>query len=192
MDKPTDAEEAYFLEREREQREAMRKQMAADAVALEKDQEIQAASGVSDELATRLRKLGFTGDTVHVLDLFPMVVVAWADGRIQPAERSTILHMVESKGIKQGEPAFQFVECLLEQKPDANFQEQAIKALREMLSEKREGPEKLVELMHEVADRAGGLFGLGGGVNRAERKAVESVVQTFGSAAQGEFKKLFG
>ncbi len=54
-----------------------------------------------------LHRHGIHGPEIYLLDAMPLIEMAWADGKIQPAERSMILAFVEHLLIKlQGEAGF--------------------------------------------------------------------------------------
>src|SRR4026209_1713982 len=53
-------------------------------------------------LLERIQKLGVTLDTGSALILAPRVEVAWIDGNVSHAERDTILHIAEQRGVAPG------------------------------------------------------------------------------------------
>src|SRR5687768_8450442 len=53
-------------------------------------------------LLERIQKLGVTLDTGSAFILAPLVEVAWVDGEVSHAERDTLLHIAEQRGVAPG------------------------------------------------------------------------------------------
>ena len=85
------------------------------------------------ELVAELRALGFDGECARVLDLLPLIWVAWADGKIQRAERSRIMDVLRVRGIAPGSACSDLVCTLLEARPSAAYLEAALDALARLL-----------------------------------------------------------
>ena len=99
-------EEVYFLHREQELRERMRKSLETKAEESRKKRELGENLGIDDEaLIDRLRTLGIEGPGVRLLHLLPLVHVAWSDGTVSDAERRTIMRVVRAHGAEPGSEA---------------------------------------------------------------------------------------
>ncbi len=87
--------------------EALENQFFAkvDRELLEKLQQKQDMESLRDQLkiddstASALRTAGVTSQSAAALRLVPLIAVAWADGRIEAAERAVVLKAAASQGI---------------------------------------------------------------------------------------------
>lgn len=169
-------EEEYFQRRNKELIEAMRQKMAVEAEA----SEIEAETGVHDDVIVKhLAELGIDHDTVHMVHLVPLVEVAWADGEIHDVERVLLLKAADSAGITEG-PARAAFEALLDTRPTQGYFDAALDFVRAMLhvmddEHAKQASHNLEDLAHRIADAAGGVFGLWGRVDDAEREVLKHI-----------------
>jgi tellurite resistance protein len=85
-------------------------------------------------LLERIQKLGVTLDTGSAFILAPLVEVAWLDGDVSDAERETILHIAEQRGVLPGSPDYlQLLDWLTHRPSDEVFRT-ALEAIRIGLS----------------------------------------------------------
>lgn len=191
IDNPSDAEEAYFHQRDLEQRAALRKKMERAAGDLQEKRKVAEAAGTDDlDLAERIRRLGFTGETASIFDLMPLVHTAWADGSVSRAERATIFTVLHHREIERDSEAFLAMESLLEEHPSEAFLAESLAALRDLMAGK-DGAKtaELIDLCALVADASGGILGLARRVSEDERELIAKIADSLGSAAQEEFRK---
>lgn len=78
----------------------------------------------------RLRSLGFDGENARVLDVLPLVLVAWADGSVSSAERAVVMRAVEARGVDPHGEAGLKVAALLEKKPSPAMENEILLILR--------------------------------------------------------------
>lgn len=150
-----------------------------------------------DQLRGVLHGLGIDQDTIGALALLPLVQVAWADGRVQPAERGRILEAAEQRGLVDRESR-RLLDSWLRYRPSRRYLELGHRALVELTHRARArgraldggGTDGLVELCGEVAHSAGGVLGLGT-VDRAERAALSQVAQVLGADRTHNWQALF-
>lgn len=187
----SDEEDAYFRQREMERREDRRRQMAKAAKELQEARGVAKATGTDDmDLAERIRKLGFTGETATVFDLLPLILVAWADGSVSRAERQTIFTVLEHRNIARDAEAFVAVESLLEEKPSEAFIEESMDALRDLMADRADAKTaEMIELCAAIADASGGFLGLVKRVSEEERELIAKIADSLGSTAQEQFRK---
>lgn len=191
IDNPSESEEAYFRQRDLEQRAALRREMENAAHELKNTREVAEAAGTDDlDLAERIRRLGFTGETAMVFDLMPLVHTAWADGSISRAERSTIFSVLHHRGVARDSEAFLAVESLLEEQPSPEFLRQSLAALRDLMAQK-EGPRsvELIDMCAAVADASGGILGLAFRVSEEERELIAKIANNLGPTAVEQFRR---
>jgi hypothetical protein len=95
-------EDEYFRKRDQELVEQARLR-AEDEVAL---QRLADAAGVHDTDTLRdLQRLGYMPDTVTLLQVVPLLEVAWADGTVSDPEREIIVAAARARGVEPGSRA---------------------------------------------------------------------------------------
>ncbi|PCC75584.1 Tellurite resistance protein TerB [Nannocystis exedens] len=181
---PSDNEDAYFQQRERELREQLREQLDKAAGELRDDRQKDTLS-----LSDRIAALGFTGEKLKVFDLLPLVHVAWADGSVSRKERTAILDVLRGRGIQPGTEAFRTVESLLEERPSQAFLDQSLAVLKEAVGGARAA--NIVDLCVQVAGASGGFLNMGT-VSDEERALIQQIANQLGGPAIAEFNKQLG
>lgn len=186
------AEDAYFAAQDMAARQKIREQLAAKAAAEhERRQGALKRGGDDHSLAERLADLGLDGDTAHALHLVPMVVVAWADGKVSGAERGAIAAAEAAHGIEPHSPAANFVASLLEEPIDPTVRQEMLAVLRDMLAAQDKHPHSLLELAQEVAAASGGLFGFGNRISDDERELLDQLAASLAPQAADEITQAF-
>ncbi len=137
-----------------------------------------------EDIINSLQDLGITGENYRLLSLLPLVLVAWADGRVQRAEKKRIVEIAESEGFlhKSNEA---MVENWLTQQPSRDYYDKGFKVLVELGRRQRgEGSDittqtlsDLVDLSVDIAQAAGGLFGRSRSISVHERTALHTLAQ---------------
>lgn len=173
-----DHEDDYFRKQDRELIERMRKAAA--------ENEARARTGIQDpELLRDLSDLGFTGDTVSLLPLIPILQVAWADADVSPEERKLILEIARIRGIAEGSPADQQLAAWLTHRPAPSVFAGAGRLVAAMLAAGSTATQDLsaddlVKYCENIAAASGGILGLAK-VSAGERAAIEQVQKTLKS-----------
>lgn len=132
------------------------------------------------QLTAALATLGLDERTYPAVALLPLIEVAWADGRIQRAERRLIRQTVERYGMAVRGA---WLDRWLEERPPASeflAARQVLLALLQRAGAASDAPETLealLDLCHRVAAVAGGLFGLAFTVTASERACIEDIAQ---------------
>ncbi|MFO1394990.1 MAG: hypothetical protein U1F09_14625 [Steroidobacteraceae bacterium] len=134
------------------------------------------------EIEKWLSELRIPREAYRLLTLLPLVHVAWADGRIQPAERKLIMGVAEQRGLlEHGGRAT--LELWLSTPPSAEQLHKDLRCLN-VLSHERGGladefDEDSLQLLlaqcQDVADAAGGLLGLVPARRDAELAALKEI-----------------
>ena len=159
-------------------RQAVRQRLTESAEALRTTQA---------SLPERIAALGFSGQAERALDLLPLVLVAWADGKVQKEERIEILQVLRMRKL-EGTEAFTLVSALLEDKPSDAYMREALRVLREVLAKRSDGGAEVVDLCIDVAI-AGRTMGSFDPISPVERKAIEAIAKKLGPAAHDEFRR---
>ncbi len=138
------------------------------------------------EIILGLGRLGVDRDSYRVLTFLPLVQVAWADGKIQPAERRIIEGTAARYGCAEGRAGDVLKRWLTERPGDRFFTRG--RQLLVALAHKHRGlgaeiqmaeVADLVDLCEDVAHAAGGLFGLFP-VHVQERRAITEIMSEIG------------
>ena len=145
---------------------------------------LRAATGVTDPaVLDRLLALQLSGETIAAFVLYPLIEVAWADGKLDRAEREALLAAAASAGVSQGSPAYQMLENRMADGPI----EAARKVWREYAqhlagrldpAERRLVREDLLRRARAVAEASGGVLGIGK-VSAKEQKVLDVIAEVF-------------
>lgn len=174
-------EEEFFIRRERDLVEKLRKR-------LEKEQPretLKQLTGIQDEsVIDTLVSLHVDRDTLAAFALYPLVEVAWADGKVDDREREAFLAAAAEHGLNPETPGHEALREFLKESP----REEARKAwfawaaeLKRKLdpAERRQLREALLERASAVAEASGGILGLGRRISAAEQRVLTAIEQAF-------------
>ncbi|HVW26645.1 MAG TPA: TerB family tellurite resistance protein [Polyangiaceae bacterium] len=186
-------EESHFLPDTKGRRAELRERLDQASARAQNRKAIADTVGSEESaLLDRLEQLGFTGDSARVLDLLPLVHVAWADGKVDRRERAAVLAVVDHRGIAKDSDACLLIESLLEQRPSETFMAESFALVHELAAKRGGDGRSLVELCADVAQASGGLFGLGNRVDHAEYELIQRIADAFGEDAQAAFLARLG
>ncbi len=159
----------YFTKHNRDLIEKLRARLTAERATLD-----LAAGGLHDhELAQTLASLGIVRETVPVLHLVPIVMVAWASGKVEPEERQLLEMAARQAGVSESSPAWTLLQGMLVRKPDQKLYDASLAYIAAM--EPKAACQSLLATARSVADATGGLFGFIGNIEQAERDALEEI-----------------
>jgi len=156
-----DSEAEYFHRRDAELIDDMRKRAAFE----ERRRRMAEACQTGDpRILDTLERLGYDQTTIALLDLVPLVHVAWIDGSVSPAERSRIMVMAALQGLRENIPAYHQLTVWLDRRPSEEFFRGTLLAIRAILDTLSEDARKarkdlLIRCCREVAFASCGLFG---------------------------------
>ncbi|MFM0006824.1 hypothetical protein PQR57_38345 [Paraburkholderia dipogonis] len=174
-------EESFFAR----QNEALRQRLRESEDTKIKKQALSAASGITDDgLLDKLVALNLQGEMLAALSLVPLVVVAWADGRIDNGERTAVLSAAEEGGLSKHEVNYQPLEQWLAEPPPPEMLikwKAYIEALSATLNEEARQALKatLLGRARGIAEAAGGFLGIGSRVSRAEKAVLGELERSF-------------
>lgn len=141
--------------------------------------EFSRISGITDtKILEAVHNLGVTPQTFSALRVFPLVAVAWGDGTLEEAERTTINALAWTHFPKKC-PSGQLLEKWLATKPSSEMfdaWEAYARALVAALSahDADELKKALVKEIHTIATSSGGLLGWAA-VSHGEHKVMQRV-----------------
>ncbi len=181
---PSENEEKYFAEQEQKRRRRVREEMERRAGELAERERLAESAGLSDvTLSDRLHALGITSETAPLLDLLPLVMVAWADGSVSRAERAEVMKLVEGRGYSSGSAPWLFMASLLDTQPSGALLEELRLVLRDFLKGDVAKGAKIVEMSRRVAEASGAFFGLGPRIDPKEQEVLDRIAAFFSEEA---------
>jgi len=126
---------------------------------------------------------GINAKTAASLSIVPLVVVAWADGVIQPQERKAILQGADEAGMTKGDAAYQLLQTWLDEKPEDSLfiaWKEYIQALaKQVNTETLQGlKDNITARIHKIAKAAGGVLGIHK-VDVSEKQAMKEIESAF-------------
>ena len=134
-------------------------------------------------LLERIIKLGVTIDTGAAFILAPLVEIAWADGRVDGAERRAVLRLARDRGVAPDSADMnQLLQWMAVRPPDGLFQA-ALEAIKVGISvlprdEAEQRITRMIEACEQVAESSGGLgklLRLHGGASTEERSVLQEI-----------------
>jgi tellurite resistance protein len=177
-------ENQFFAKLDQRLIEQLQERISAQSTA----EDLQAATGIDDErLLQDLVTAGVTANSLSALRLVPVVLVAWADGRLDRREREKVLDIARDHQLSLDDDAHQLLIGWLEENPTdqllplwkdycqglaQTLPERALASLRQtIMAEAR-----------EVAKAAGGLLGIGA-VSPGESQMIQTIENALKSTA---------
>ncbi len=80
--------------------------------------ELIASAADPDAILEKLAELGLGSDVLVVLTLYPLIAVAWADGRVDRLERKIVLDAAHDAGVTRGGLNHRLLDSWLSEAPD--------------------------------------------------------------------------
>jgi uncharacterized tellurite resistance protein B-like protein len=123
-------------------------------------------------------------DTLAAFALYPLVEVAWADGRVDEAERQAFLQAAAEHGVAADSPAHAALREFLKETPREDARKAWFAWARELrdrlgAEERRELRDGLLKLARSVAEASGGILGLGRRISAAEQQILDKIEAAF-------------
>jgi len=174
-------ENAFFAR----QNEALLARMREADATKSRKEALAAASGITDDaVLSHLADLKLGPQGVAALGLVPMVVVAWADGTLDPKEKEAVLRAAQEAGLDAQPEARALLDAWLVAPPGRELAEAwkgYVRAVAAGLA--AEGRAALqrdtIGRARRVAEAAGGFLGLGSKISDAEAQALARLEEAF-------------
>ncbi len=131
------------------------------------------------DLRRQLRSLGVDRDTWRVVTLLPLVEVAWADGRVQAAERARIVRLAQDSEALEGDGRL-ILEGWLSYRPSPAYFARGRGVLLDLLARPEAQAFQVDDILDAclgVAEAAGGLFGVVATVEPEERALLAKMAR---------------
>jgi hypothetical protein len=174
-------EDAFFAR----ENEALRQRLQEIGSTKQKKEAFSAASGITDDaVLERLTALNIGSDTVAALSLVPVVVVAWADGGVDPKERSAALSAAAEAGLDKQSASYQLLDQWLAKRPSpellATWKDYMRAISATMGGEAKQAlKSELLGRARRVAEASGGFLGIGRNVSAAEQAVLDDLEAAF-------------
>lgn len=175
-------EEAFFAEHN----ELLRQRLVEAERVASRKAALTAASGITDEAVLgRILALDIGPEALAALSLVPLLLVAWADGAVDQAERGAILRAANQARIGSTGRAHDLLEGWLERAPPAALFDTWAAYVHAVVA--KLDPAQRADLrthllgdLRSVAEASGGFFGLGRTISDAEARMLARLEAAFG------------
>jgi tellurite resistance protein len=173
--------DSFFHEQDQKVRQAFRERMER----MDRRAQLAQVSGIQDDaVLDRLIELRIDPETIAAMAVVPLVMVAWADGKVQDEERKAILAAAEASGVKPQDGRYPMLEFWMNKRPGREMieaWEHYIKDICKRLTkeETEELKTDVLRLARSVAQAAGGFLGLGSRVSAAESGMLARLEKAF-------------
>ena len=166
-------EEAFFA---RQNAELIRRLQAPEG-----QKELSGTAGLQDpKVMERLEAHGIGANALAALSLVPLVLVAWADGSLEPEERRAVLSAANEAGIPAGGAAHALLDHWLAQHPPQDLLATWTDYVRALAPEARAALHKdVMARAHQVAEASGGFLGLVSKVSANEKTVLKRLEDAF-------------
>ena len=174
-------EDLFFAEKDQQ----LLKKIREEAASKEVREALQSASGITDAaVLDGLVAAGITPESLTSLSLIPLVAVAWADKKMEDAEKAAILQAAEAGGIAPSSASYASMVSWLEKQPEKKLLDawkSYIGAIKDTLEPPVAGQLKtsILGRAESVAKSAGGFLGVGNKVSDVEQKVLDDLAKTF-------------
>jgi len=142
-------------------------------------------SGITNEsILNDLLEYEVNASTVAALPLVPLVLVAWADGAMEPMERNAILKAMADQGLIPSQPAYELVLSWLEEQPDSSLYSTwriYVRGITELMDHvsREEWKHRVMDRAQFIAASTGGFMGLGFMISAAEKLVLVRLESAF-------------
>ena len=154
---------------------------------MEVRQQLALASGITNEsILNDLLEHDVTASTAAALPLAPLILTAWADGSMEPEERTAIYKAMSDFGLTPSHPAYEQLEIWMDEAPEPSLFDIwliYIGGLYQSMDEAsfEEWKNRILDRAQFVAAAAGGFMGLGFRVSASEKAMLAKLESAFPS-----------
>jgi hypothetical protein len=179
-------EEEYFQRQEQQLIAQLRQRGQGDVTR----RRLSEQTGVtSAELLSAIESLGYTPETAVLLELVPLLQIAWVDGGVSDRERALIIGAARGRGIEAASLADQQLTTWLSTPPSPEFFAGSLRTLAAILRsrphDQREASQSdLLAWCRAVAAASGGVLGVGK-LSQDEQAVLARMGEAFAGSAEG-------
>ncbi len=174
-------EDAFFLKEDMKLIEQLREMKELE----ETKEALSQASGITDDaILQKLVDLNIHAEMVTAMAAVPLVMVAWADGRLDDNEKTAVLHGAHEAGLGETSPGYMILQQWLTHKPGDDLLDAWIgftRAICEALDEPEQQALKadLLQRARNVAEASGGFLGLTSAISDSEKDVLAKLKAAF-------------
>lgn len=171
-------EEEFFARENAKLKESLQRELRDEqaSAALAK------ACGITDEAVLQhMLAAGLTPQTGAAFALLPLILTAWADGKLDDAERSAVLAAArDDSAIPEDSPAHEMLEHWLAKPPPRKlwrvWREYASALGQTLDADARQAfTDSVIGRAERVAAASGGILGLGTRISKSEREMLDEL-----------------
>lgn len=143
-----------------------RRALLGDNEAAVRREALSTVSGIRDDrVLDKLLELDIGRETLAALSLYPLVAMAWADGKVDRPERDVVLRAAEGFGMQPDELSYQLLDGWLAEAPDPELLtawKRYVRGLADGLGDewKQVLEDEILRLAEQVAAATGGFLAL--------------------------------
>jgi tellurite resistance protein len=147
--------------------------------------ELQQLTGIANEqVLDAMAALKIGGAATLVMSLYPMLAVAWADGKIDEKERTVILGIAETVGLKSDGAGYSYLQRWLAEKPEISWQHLWADYVQALVAQMKSNEKELLKQTvlgraRVVAEISGGIMGVVWNVSKAEQSVLAKLETAF-------------
>jgi len=173
-------EEDFFARRDQQLRDKLKATFEQEVTR----EKLKAATGLADpQILDRLIALQVRGETMAAFGLYPLVEVAWADGKLDRRERDAVLAAAGASGIAKGSAGYEALEAALADGPTEAKRKVWFAYARDLAgrldpNERRLVREDLLRRARVVAEASGGILGALK-ISAAEQRVLDRIAEAF-------------
>lgn len=147
--------------------------------------------GEDPKLKDAMKTLQLTEKSFRLLPLFPLLYVAWADGKLREDEVGKIIEIAEENGLTEGEGSgILSIWLNTEKKPSDAFFVAGLRLTAAILQFAQTSyKDNLVQLCESVAEASGGALGIGS-VSGEEKKALVQIAGLLDVQGKDSYRML--
>ncbi len=173
-------EEEFFARKDQQLREKLKATFEQEVTR----EKLKAETGLTDpQILDRLVALQVRGETIAAFGLYPLVEVAWADGKLDRRERDAVLEAAVTAGIARDSAGFEALEAALADGPTEAKRAVWFAYARDLAGrldsgERRKVREDLLSRARAVAEASGGVLGVLK-ISSAEQRVLDRIAEAF-------------
>ena len=173
-------EEDFFAKKNRQLLDKLKETFDRDVTR----ESLRASTGITNEaMLDRMIALRVSGETMAAFALYPLIEVAWADGRCDRAERDAVMAAAAKAGLAKGSPAYQMLETRLAEGPIDVARKVWREYARDLAArldarERKLVREDLLARARAVAEASGGVLGFGK-ISAKEQQVLDVIAEVF-------------
>lgn len=174
-------EEQFFQKHDQE----LVAKLKAEAAKKHSHDELKHLTGITNEqVLDALSALQLGGAATLVMSMFPIVEVAWADGKPDAKELKIIRELARTIGLVPGSPAASYLDKWLEEKPEPSWHTLWVDYVRALCAHMKSDDRAMLKATvlgraRVVAEASGGFLGVAFRVSAAEQKALDGLEAAF-------------